>query len=166
MKYANAGIHKRRINKTHKHDSNLGELMCQCTIINFWQMIVLFMCLCIYLIMQEMYSSYSSFIDEFLFMCLFVYSIVYWGYFKFVYDFMFLMYLVMDHMHWFFYVFERSSSIWSVTGVINNLFCFVLFCFFIFIFIFFTYVNGFECVQIWNRRGMRMIVYTHICRNY
>jgi len=59
-------------------------------------------------------------------MCLFVYFIVYRGHSKFVYDFMFLMYLVMDHMHCICYVFEHSSSIWSVTGTIINL-CYFFF---------------------------------------
>jgi len=92
-----------------------------------------------YLIMQEMYSSYSYFIDEFLVMCLFINFILYWGNFKFVYEFMFLMYLVMNHMDWICYDFEHSSSIWSITGRIINLCYIILFIYLIlFYFVFFS----------------------------
>jgi len=86
--------------------------------------------------MYDMYLGYRYFIYEFLFMCLFIYFIVYWGYFKFVYEFMIRMYLVMDHMHWICYVFEHSSSIWSVNGRIIRL-CYVI----LFIYLFFPADN-------------------------
>jgi len=95
--------------------------------INSGQKSYFFIRLCISWIMYEMYSSYKYFIYDFLFMCLFMHFIVYWGHTKFVYEFMFLMYLVMDHMYWVCCVFEYSSSIWSVTGTIINSFYFVLF---------------------------------------
>ena len=79
--------------------------------------------------MYDMYSSYRFVICELLFMCLFIYFIVYWGHSKFVYEFMFLMYLVMDHIHWICHDFEHLSTIWSVSGRIIKL-CYIIWFFF------------------------------------
>jgi len=86
----------------------------------------LFIGLCTYLIMYDMYSRYRYCIYGFRFMCLFTHFIVYWGYCKFVYDFTFLMYLVTDYMHWIRYDFEHSASICIVMYVIYLILSFFL----------------------------------------
>jgi len=57
---------------------------------------------------------------------------------------MFLMYLVMDYMHWICYVFEHSSSIWSVTEQwVIYLFHFIFICLFLFIYLCYLFIQFF-----------------------
>ena len=92
--------------------------------------------------MYDMFWSYRYFICEFLFMCIFLYFIVYWSHVtvKFVYEFMIFMYLVLDHMNWICYDFEHSTSILSVTGRTINL-CYIILFDWIDLYVFFSADN-------------------------
>ena len=85
------------------------------------------------------YFMYGLIFIGFRFMFSFTYFIVCWGYFKIVYEFIFLIYLVMGHMHWISHDYERSSSIWNVSGRIIHS-CYIYFILFIHLFFILIYL--------------------------